>query len=63
MTTRTAIATPDPPRSVTVRSTTGTAPIVVHRDAPGLVLLTFEDGSAQVYSAADLLAAIGAVST
>lgn len=43
--------------STTVRSTTGTAPIIFDRIAPGLIQITLENGSTQVYKQADLEAA------
>lgn len=45
--------------ATTVRSTTGTAPIVFDQISAGQVLITLEDGSQQVYRLADLLEALG----
>lgn len=39
---------------MTIRSTTGTAPITFDRISPELVQITLEDGSTQLYKAADL---------
>lgn len=43
--------------ATTVWSTTHTAPIEFDRIAPGLIQITLEDGSTQVYHQADLEAA------
>ena len=44
--------------ATTVRSTTGTAPLVFDRIGPNLVLIILEDGSQQVYRVAEILAAL-----
>lgn len=44
--------------ATTVRSTTGTAPIVFDLVGPDLVLIRLEDGSQQIYRTSDILAAI-----
>lgn len=40
--------------ATTVRSTTGTAPITFDRISPTLIQITLEDGSTQIYYAAEL---------
>lgn len=44
--------------AITVRSTTGTAPIVFDRISADQVLIILEDGSQQIYRVADILAAL-----
>lgn len=44
--------------ATTVRSTTGTAPIVFDRISADQVLIALEDRSQQVYRVADILAAL-----
>ncbi|YCH09502.1 hypothetical protein ACTAQJ_08010 [Arthrobacter sp. alpha11c] len=44
--------------ATTVRSTTGTAPIVFDLVGPDLVLIVLEDGSQQLYKASEIIAAI-----
>jgi hypothetical protein len=46
-----------PQMSTTVWSTTHTSPITFDRIAPGLIQITLEDGSTQIYPQADLEAA------
>jgi hypothetical protein len=44
--------------ATTVRSTTGTAPIVFDRIGANLVLIALEDGSQQVYRVTEIPAAL-----
>jgi hypothetical protein len=44
--------------ATTVRSTTGTAPIVFDRISADKALIALEDGSPRVYRVADILAAL-----
>lgn len=44
--------------ATTVRSTTGTAPIVFDLVGPDLVMITLEDESTQIYRTSEILAAI-----
>jgi hypothetical protein len=45
--------------ATTVRSTTGTAPLIFDVIGPDQVLIALEDGSQQVYRLAELTAALG----
>lgn len=47
--------------AVTVRSTTGTAPITITAEGAGVVRIDLEDGTTQVYDAAVLREAVKAV--
>jgi hypothetical protein len=44
--------------ATTVRSTTGTSPIIFDRISADQVLIILEDGSQQIYRVADILAAL-----
>ncbi len=45
-------------KTATLLSTTGTAPIVFERTHGGLIAITLDDGSTQVYDPAALVAAV-----
>lgn len=44
--------------AITIRSTTGTAPITFDRIAPGLVQITTENGATQIYRVEDVRKAL-----
>jgi hypothetical protein len=47
--------------AIVVRSTTGTAPLTFTTGRPGQVVISLDDGSAQVYELADLRAALASL--